>query len=532
MSERGAGTRQRLVDTALRLFREDGYQATTMRRIAAEAGVSLGNAYYYFASKDDLVHELYLTVQREHRELAGPRLRRGATLTENLRVALHAGIDVMSPYHDFGSSFLAVALPPSARSSPFSADSADARQQAISLLREVVTSSRGRPSGVLLERLPTLLWLAYLGITLHWVTDYSPGQVRTRQLIDGVTPIVSRLVRPGPAAGRPAPGDRHRPGDGPGHRPGRGCGGDPVSPLRTAVVAGASGYVGQHLRRALDAEGIRVRTIGRGAGADARWGDDRGLTAVLDGADLLVNLAGRSVSCRYSKRNADAILSSRTETTAALGRALARADDPPALWVNASTGTIYRDARDRPQDEATGELGTGFSVAVARAWEHELFAAPAPIRKVALRMAIVLGSGGGALNPFIDLARTGFGGRMGSGTQVFSWVHVDDVVRAILHLHAVPAIAGPVNVATPHPVRNAELMAAVRATFGRSHGLPLPAGLLELGARVIRTETELVLKSRWVHPGVLLDSGFSFAYPLLPEALAAIAAGRRAACCR
>jgi AcrR family transcriptional regulator len=194
MAERGAGTRERLVDAALRLFREDGYQATTMRRIATEAGVSLGNAYYYFASKDDLVHELYLVVQREHRELAGPRLRRGATLTENLRTVLHAGIDVMTPYQEFGSSFLTVALPPSARSSPFSADSAAAREQAIGLMREVVTISRGRPSGLLLDRLPTLLWLAYLGITLHWVTDSSPGQARTRQLIDGVTPIVSRLV--------------------------------------------------------------------------------------------------------------------------------------------------------------------------------------------------------------------------------------------------------------------------------------------------------------------------------------------------
>jgi AcrR family transcriptional regulator len=194
MGERGAETRDRLVETALRLFREDGYQATTMRRIATEAGVSLGNAYYYFGSKDDLVHELYLVVQREHRELARPRLRRGATLTENLRVVLHAGIDVMTPYQEFGSSFLTVALPPSARSSPFSADSADARQQAIGLMREAVTISRGRPSGALLDRLPTLLWLAYLGITLHWVTDSSPGQVRTRQLIDGVTPILARLV--------------------------------------------------------------------------------------------------------------------------------------------------------------------------------------------------------------------------------------------------------------------------------------------------------------------------------------------------
>ena len=290
-----------------------------------------------------------------------------------------------------------------------------------------------------------------------------------------------------------------------------------------AVVAGASGYISGHLCRTLEREGWRVRTIGRGPHADARWSDEPGLRSVLDGAALVVNLAGRSVSCRYTKRNADAILSSRTETTAALGRALSHVDTDGLLWVNASTGTIYRDARDRPQDEATGELGTGFSVAVARAWERELFDAPTRVRKVALRMAIVLGAGGGALNQFVNLARIGFGGPMGSGEQVFSWVHVDDVVGAILHLHADPTLAGPVNVATPNPVTNAELMAAVRATFGLPYGLPLPAWSLELGARVIRTEAELVLKSRWVRPGVLLDSGFAFAHPTLPEALASIA---------
>ncbi|MDN5931601.1 MAG: epimerase, partial [Pseudonocardia sp.] len=139
---------------------------------------------------------------------------------------------------------------------------------------------------------------------------------------------------------------------------------------------------------------------------------------------------------------------------------------------------------------------TGFAVEVARAWEHELFAAPTPVRKVALRMSIVLGPGGGALNPFIDLARLGMGGRMGDGGPVFSWVHVDDVARAVMHLYDRPGIDGPVNLATPHPVSNASLMAEVRAALGRAHGLPSPAWLLELGARVIPTEPELVLKSR------------------------------------
>ena len=293
--------------------------------------------------------------------------------------------------------------------------------------------------------------------------------------------------------------------------------------LRTAVIAGASGYIGQHLVRALIARGVDVRTIGRGTSSDASWDEPAGLVDVLEGADLLVNLAGRSVSCRYTKRNADAIMSSRTETTAALGRALSVATQPPELWINSSTGTIYRESRDRPMDEATGDLGTGFSVGVARAWEHELFSAPTSIRKVALRMSIVLGAGGGALNPFINLARMGFGGPMGDGDQRFSWVHVDDVVAAITYVFEHPEISGPVNVAAPEVVTNAEMMHQVRTALGRSWGIPLPAWALEAGARIIRTETELVLKSRWVDSRVLRESGFEFAYPSLAVALDQIA---------
>ena len=194
MVGRGVETRERLVEVALRLFREDGFQATTMRRIATQAGVSLGNAYYYFDSKDDLVHELYLTVQREHLDRAMPLLREGAPLAENLRVVLHAGLDALAPYHGFGTSFVQIALPASSRTSPFSPESVDARKMAVELMRQVVDASRPRPSAALKERLPTLLWGAYLGITLHWVIDSSADQARTRTLVDGIVPVISRAV--------------------------------------------------------------------------------------------------------------------------------------------------------------------------------------------------------------------------------------------------------------------------------------------------------------------------------------------------
>lgn len=294
------------------------------------------------------------------------------------------------------------------------------------------------------------------------------------------------------------------------------------------VIAGASGFIGRHLVRCFTRDGARVVTIGRGSAADARWEGDLG--GVLEGADALVNLAGRSVSCRYTKRTADEILRSRTETTRALGHALAECTDPP-VWLNASTGTIYRDARDRPQDEATGDLGSGFSVAVARAWERELWDAPVGVRKVALRMSIVLGDGG-AMNPNINLARMGFGGRQGDGGQIISWIHADDVYRAVRHVLAHEALTGAVNLASPHPVTNEAFMREVRAQLGGGIGrriaIPLPAWSLEAGARIIRTEAELVLKSRWVQPQKLLDSGFTFEHPSIESALARIGTQTRA----
>ncbi|ACL38720.1 NAD-dependent epimerase/dehydratase [Pseudarthrobacter chlorophenolicus A6] len=298
---------------------------------------------------------------------------------------------------------------------------------------------------------------------------------------------------------------------------------------KTVVLAGASGFIGRYVRSRFEQDGWAVRTIGRkGTGSSsASWNDDDALTRVLNGADLLVNLAGRSVSCRYSARNKAAILESRVRTTEALGRAIARCQEPPSTWLNASTGTIYRDARDRPQSEHDGEPGTGFSVDVARAWETALDAAATPeTRKIPLRISIVLGPGGGALRPFANLARLGLGGHMGDGNQKFSWIHVEDLYRCMRFLHARTDITGPVNVASPDVVSNHELMRLVRRAYGKRFGLPTPAWLLRAGAVLIRTETELVLKSRWVLPQKLLSEGFIYRQPELGGALQQVAKGR------
>jgi AcrR family transcriptional regulator len=187
-------TRDLLVSTALRLFREIGYEKTTMRAIASAADVSTGSAYYYFASKDDLVHELYRSLQEEHRSLALPRLREGQNLGELLRIVLNTGIDVMAPYHDFGSRFISIAIKPSATTSPFGSEAAVARARSIALFRHAVAMSRPQPPLAIRDDLPELLWYAYMGVTLFWVYDSSTDQVRTRRLIDQAAPLISRLV--------------------------------------------------------------------------------------------------------------------------------------------------------------------------------------------------------------------------------------------------------------------------------------------------------------------------------------------------
>ncbi|MHA7210227.1 TetR family transcriptional regulator [Arthrobacter sp. MDT1-65] len=187
-------TRELLVSTALRLFREVGYEKTTMRAIASAANVSTGSAYYYFASKDDLVHELYRSLQEEHRARALPLLREGQNLGELLRIVLNTGIDVMEPYHDFGSNFIGIAIKPSATTSPFGSESAVARARAIALFRQAVAVSRPQPPLAIRDDLPELLWFAYMAVTLFWVYDSSPSQARTRRLIHQVAPLISKLV--------------------------------------------------------------------------------------------------------------------------------------------------------------------------------------------------------------------------------------------------------------------------------------------------------------------------------------------------
>lgn len=309
------------------------------------------------------------------------------------------------------------------------------------------------------------------------------------------------------------------------------------------VIGGAGGFMGQYFAERYRALGRKVITIGR-SGADLRWGDSDGIAAAVDGAELVLGLAGKSVNCRYNEANRAEIFRSRTDTTGQLSAAIQAAANPPALWVNSSTATIYRHAVDRPMTESSGEIGAGFSVEVAKAWERALFADELPnTRRVALRTAIVLGDGG-VLGPLKTMARIGLGGAQYDGkwpisrariaaetahypgamkgTQRFSWIHIEDVARVIDFLEAHPELSGAINASSPNPSDSNGFMGDIRRVLGVPFGPPMPRWMLELGAIGIRTETELVLKSRWVLPERLEQAGFKFAHPELESTLRSI----------
>jgi hypothetical protein len=325
----------------------------------------------------------------------------------------------------------------------------------------------------------------------------------------------------------------------------------PLRPLRI-VLPGGSGLVGQLLASCFQQRGHQVTVLTRGPYA-ASWqtvhwdGEKMGpWTEYLEGADICINLAGRSVNCRFNAANRQAIYDSRIRSTRLLGRVIAGLREPPRVWMNASAATIYGRVLDEtgvdlPLDEAA-ELGEaakveggneqacgdsegwlqrrGFSARVARDWEAAFFAAETPLtRKVALRSAVVLSPApAGAFAILSNLVRLSLGGKQGSGRQFVSWIHESDYARAVEFLIAREDLEGPINLAAPQPLTNREFMAALREAWDVPNGLPAPSVAIKLGAFLLRTEPELVLQSCRAVPGRLLEAGFEFQFPQWPEA--------------
>ncbi len=304
------------------------------------------------------------------------------------------------------------------------------------------------------------------------------------------------------------------------------------------VLPGGTGHIGEFLSRELAASGHEVVVLSRrddlalGPGVRHVHWDGRSLgawAAELDGCDAVLNLAGRSVSCRYTPRNLRAMMNSRVDSTRAVGAAIERAADPPPVWLQMSTATIYAHRFDVANDEATGIIGGteadvpgywAFSVDIAKAWEEAQQQAETPhTRKVALRTAMVMSPGrGGIFDMLLRMVRLGLGGPVAGGAQFVSWIHDRDMLRAIEFLLERDDLHGPVNLAAPNPLPHREFMRTLRAARGIPFGLPATAWMAEIGAFVLRSDTELLLKSRRVIPGVLLDQGFSFDHPHWPDA--------------
>lgn len=285
------------------------------------------------------------------------------------------------------------------------------------------------------------------------------------------------------------------------------------------VLAGGTGFVGKYLKTKFTDLGYEVKIISRQS-ESIQWNDLNSISEALENSEMLINLAGKSVDCRYNKKNKEEILNSRTETTRILGEAILKCKNPPELWINSSTATIYRHAQDRPMTESAGEIGSGFSVGVATQWEKVFFDFKlSKTRQVALRMAIVLGKDGGVMIPFKNLVRFGLGGKQGSGKQMFSWIHIADLFAIIRFLQSNKNMTGAYNCSAPNPVSNEFLMRSLRQAMNVKFGLPSPKFLLEIGAFIIRTETELILKSRWVIPERLINAGFQFQFSTIDPAL-------------
>jgi uncharacterized protein len=303
-----------------------------------------------------------------------------------------------------------------------------------------------------------------------------------------------------------------------------------TQPRPKIVIAGGTGQVGTVLARRFHERGHEVVVLSRSP-RSAPWrsvawdAQTRGpWTSELEGADAVINLAGRSVDCRYGAANRRAMLESRVNSTRVIGAAIASAKHPPRVWLQAGTATIYAHRYDAPNDEATGILGGDeadapstwrFSIEVARAWESALEeAVVAGTRKVMLRSAMMMSPDrGGVFDVLLRLVRLGLGGRAGDGRQYVSWIHADDFLRAVEWLIESDDIEGGVNLASPGPLPNAEFMRELRRAWGRRVGLPADEWMLEIGAFFLRTETELILKSRRVVPGRLSAAGFSFTFP-------------------
>ena len=294
--------------------------------------------------------------------------------------------------------------------------------------------------------------------------------------------------------------------------------------MKTIVIAGGSGFLGQIVKNYFQKKEWNIKILTRTPTheSDIYW-DAKNLgkwTEALEHIDALINFTGKSVDCRYNEENKKLIHDSRIDSTHALGLAINLCDNPPKIWINSSTATIYKGSFTYLNDEENGIIGDDFSMNIAKAWEEAFYSILNPnTRKIVLRSSIVMGKDGGALPTLKKLVNFGLGGRQASGKQKVSWIHQEDFVRAIEFIIQHSELEGNFNLCVPQPTDNRTLMHAIRKTLNIPFGIAHPKWLLNLGAKILGTETELILKSRNVIPMRLLQNNFAFKYPDLKLAL-------------
>lgn len=309
------------------------------------------------------------------------------------------------------------------------------------------------------------------------------------------------------------------------------------------VIGGGTGQVGSILSRAFLAKGWDVVVLSRFGKSDAHvvnW-DGRSVgdwVQEIDGCDAVINLAGRSVNCRYTDKNMKAMMDSRVDSAKIMGKAISMAKKPPRVWLQMSTATIYAHRFDAPNDEKSGLIGGtekgvpdywSFSIEIAKAWEKAQAEASTPAtRKVAMRTAMVMSPDkDGIFDMLLRLTRFGLGGTIGGGRQFVSWIHELDFVRCVEYLLERDNFSGPVNLCAPQPLPQSEFMGVLRKVWGTPIGLPATKLMAEIGAFFLRTDTELLFKSRRVMPGRLLAEGFEFRYPDWPSAASELVRRRK-----
>jgi uncharacterized protein len=288
------------------------------------------------------------------------------------------------------------------------------------------------------------------------------------------------------------------------------------------IIAGGSGFLGNAIKKYFEKQDVKVLTRSPKSENDLFW-DAKSIdkwAEALENADVLINMTGKSVDCRYTDANRAEILRSRIDSTNILQKAVDNCKNPPKLWLNSSSATIYVHAETQCMTEATGIIGDDFSMNICKSWEKAFFENQnLKTRKVALRTAIVLGKEGEAFKKLKTIVKLGFGGHQGSGRQMFSWIHVHDFCRAVEFIINDENISGPINISAPNAIYNKSFMQKLRTKIGIPFGISSPVFLLEIGAMFIGTETELLKKSRNVYPERLLDYGFKFKFENIDEAL-------------